>query len=101
MEVTINCKRVTFRERIPLRIGARLPKLASETDNLDYQTNVPVMQILIESWEFPGDPADASAYDELDLFSEMKPLVDATATELLRRVTEQNPKVSASESSSG
>lgn len=99
-EVTIAGKRVTFRERVPLKLGARLPKLAGEIDGEDFSTVVPVLQMLIESWEFEGDPADAASYDELDLFGEMIPLSNAMGTELTRRMADMNPKASASASSS-
>jgi hypothetical protein len=98
-DVMIAGRRVTFRERIPLRIGARLPAMAAAIDNSDWLTFVPVMQVLIESWEFEGSPCQAESYDELDLFSEVMPLAAAVGTELTQRMADQNPKASVSVSS--
>jgi hypothetical protein len=81
----INGKQVTFRSRFPARDNWDLPqKLAAISEQtqkggLDLKMVVPVLQRMIESWEFDGDPAKADAYGDLDIFSELIPMLGAAA----------------------
>lgn len=94
----INGKRVTLRERIPLRDGHRIPALLQACADGDLNTQVAVARLVIESWEFPGDPSDAESYQELDTFSEVIPLMTWVAERVQARATV--PKASVNGSSS-
>lgn len=75
-EHTINGKRVVLRRRVPGRLAKGLDKLARcITDVIDDPVTIaPIGQVLIESWEFEGDPGERPAYEDLDYFDEILPL---------------------------
>jgi hypothetical protein len=81
MDITINGKRVTLRDKIPARLGWE--KVVGKADQ--YQrpfTEIPfddlaaLMTVAVESWEFTGDPAAAQSYESLDLVNEFMPLAN-------------------------
>ena len=82
---TINAKEVTFHARFPARDNWDLPQqlqalaATAQGGQLDMQAAVPLLTRVIATWEFDGDPADTAAYDDLDIFREIIPLVTEVA----------------------
>jgi hypothetical protein len=74
----VNGKVVTFRRSYPLAENRGLLKAWSATKSDDAATYVPLWKIMVESWEFDGDPGDAKSYDALDVVREVWPLMSAT-----------------------
>lgn len=91
MSFEIAGKRVALKRRLPLRDGHQLPALLQACQDGDLRSQVAVMVRVIESWGFAGDPADAAAYDDLDVYSEILPLAKAVAEHLQERLG-QSPK---------
>lgn len=73
-EHVINGKRVLFRARLPLSLGHNIVKLLNQCNSADLNDHIAAMTVLIESWEFPGDPTKAATYQEMDILSELIPL---------------------------
>jgi hypothetical protein len=63
-------KRVKLRDRIPLKTAPHLPKLLRAVED-DYNAIARLGVLLVEEWEFEGDPGDLRAWQELDLLSEI------------------------------
>lgn len=84
-EKQINGKRVKLKERLPLRDGRRLPELMQACTS-DLGTQVPVLVLVVESWEFPGNPADPAAYEDLDIYTEVLPLANWAGEHLRERL---------------
>lgn len=74
-EITVAGRRVWLRERLPLKEGKRIVALAQAVSDQDLDTALPLLALLIERWEFDGDPSDAASYENLDVFSEVLPLL--------------------------
>ncbi len=66
-----------FRERIPVRDSDAFMEAIGQIDPSKLKTFVPVLCTLVESWDYPGEPSDPSAYDDLDLFRDFFPMVKA------------------------
>jgi hypothetical protein len=64
-EAVVNGKVVKFKRHLSTSQGAQLIAAVrkAQTEAGDTLANIPALQVLIESWEFPGDPADAASYD--------------------------------------
>lgn len=81
----INGKEVVFHTRFPAKDNWDLPgelqKLGTQAQGgvVDMQSAVPLLTRVVKSWEFDGDPTDADAYGNLDIFREFVPLVTAVA----------------------
>jgi len=81
----INEKNVDFVLKFPAKDNWDLPQALSELGTtaqgggFDLQKAVPVLQRVVRSWEFDGDPKDADAFGDLDIFRELIPLVTAVA----------------------
>ena len=88
-ELKINGKTVTLRGRIPAKEGRYIRKLLTAIVDDDLLTQVPLMQFLIESWEFPGDPKDEESYWDLDTMREFIPLSKAIADTFTEQDTAQ------------
>ena len=80
-ERTVAGKRVVFRRRIPLSILDSM-----EQAGRDMRAAIPMLQTMIESWEWPGDPNDPASYGELDIIEEFMPLVQAASACIQERV---------------
>ena len=87
-EAAIAGKRVTFRERFSLRENRDLPRALAACGEEDTEQNnkIAVLSRCIDSWEFPGSPSDAAAYEDLDLFTEFVPLMVALGEYLQARM---------------
>ena len=71
MDVTVNGKRVTLRDRLTAAEGWPLRSLiakAKRDGNLNFEEEAQAIATVVESWEFPGDPRDPAAYAALDFF---------------------------------
>ena len=89
MEIQINGKTVTLRDKIPVKEGRYIRKTLTAIDDDDLLSQVPLMQFLVESWEFPGDPKDAESYGDLDTIREFIPLSKAIAEMFTDQETSQ------------
>ena len=82
---TINGKEVVFRDRFPAKDYWDLPGALSavatqaQDGKMDLKAAVPVLQRVVKSWEFAGEPKDAESFGELDIFRELIPLLTAAA----------------------
>ena len=86
-EITIAGKRAKIRERIPLRDGSRIQTLMQAAGNSEeLRDYVPIFALLLEPCELVPDPSDAAAYEEMDTFDIILPLVDWTGLYCLSRV---------------
>lgn len=90
----INEKQVDFFQTFPAKDNWDLPAALSELGTaaqgggLDLKKAIPVLQRVVNSWEFGGDPKDADAYGDLDIFRELIPLMTAVA-QYIRELTGQ------------
>lgn len=84
LEKKINGKKVVLQERLPLRDYNNIFALTGKIDGENLRTFLPICLKMVSSWEFPGDPKDEAAWDELDIFTELLPIanfVQASITE--------------------
>ncbi len=85
MDVSVNGKRVTLRDRLTAAEGWPLRSLvakATRDGDLSFEEEAQAIATVVESWEFPGDPHDPAAYAALD-FSDFLAL-DAEAGKQMR-----------------
>lgn len=59
---------VRIKERIPLSLAPKLPKMLADCGDGDFRTQVKVLALVLESWGFAGDPSDTASYEDLDVF---------------------------------
>lgn len=79
MDITINGKRVTLRDKIPARLGWEIVVNKADTlkkawSEIEFDDLATLLTVAVESWEFDGNPADIKSYDNLDLLAEFVPL---------------------------
>lgn len=91
---TVNGRQVTLKKRLPLREGQTLPALIHRASSGEGDTAAQIEMgiMLIESWEFPGDPHDPESYQDLDLFDEFFPLRNALAEHVTARLNPDGAK---------
>jgi len=79
VEIEVKGKKVVLRDKMPAKANWDLfqnfERFAS--GELDFDRIVDLLSRVVESWELEGDPHDTATYEEMDLFSEMMPLVSA------------------------
>lgn len=63
-------KRVKLRDRLPLKISGHLPKLLAGIED-DYHNIARLGMLLIEEWDFDGEPKLMSSWEEFDSLSEL------------------------------
>jgi len=90
MEVTISGKQVTLRDKITAKanwhIFQRFQQFGEGT--LGYEGIVDLLAAMIESWDYnEDDPTARETYDDLDLFSDIIPMLNAVGSDISRRVT--------------
>ena len=73
-EATVAGRQVRFKRRLPHREARQLWSLIDAASKDGAADDVPIMRLVIESWDFPGDPADPAAYESLDEIDEIRPL---------------------------
>jgi len=98
MQITINGKQVTLRDRMSGARGWRamqtLMRLsqagdaASIMEALEYGAAIDLCCAAVESWEFEGDPSQATSYEALDSATELLPLVTEAMRILGERVAD-------------
>ena len=80
-EVTINGKTVQVRTSFKGRQWYSLPAdyraAIDGASKGDYIVTIPLLRRVIEAWQFEGDPTDEAAYEGLEVFAELRPLVGA------------------------
>lgn len=88
----INGKEVEFREKLPAgRWWGILPRLvnldkeANILEQLDWDAVVGIIRGTVKAWEFGGDPDSPEDIAELDMFSELIPLIQAIANMIAER----------------
>jgi hypothetical protein len=74
----VNGKLVTFKQSYPFAENRGLLKAWSATRSDDAATYIPLWKLMIESWEYEGDPGDPKSYDRMDSVSDLWPLMSAT-----------------------
>jgi hypothetical protein len=77
LEHTIDGKKVVLKARVPLRDSRNLLKLIGKkaTNGMEVDDIPKLGAVLMESWEFPGSPAKAASYEDLDMFDVICPLM--------------------------
>ena len=81
MDIMINGKRVTLRDKIPAKVGwniiiARDGILRKAWEDLTFDDVASLAVLAVDNWEFCGDPHDAPSFAELDLVNEFVPLTN-------------------------
>lgn len=84
-ERMINGHRVTFRSRVPLSRAPDLPVML-EAVAKDLRAVARVGAVMIESWEFDGNPAERKSYEDLDITTEILPLARELGEYISRRL---------------
>lgn len=77
MEVTVSGKKVKLYDKLEARRNWDVMQKWQKLDPNNFDDVAGFMARLVESWEFPGDPADVESYAKLDLFTEFTPICDA------------------------
>lgn len=65
-ELLLSDGRVTLKERYPFKDNRDLIPLYRAMRADAPETMIPVAVKMVESWDYPGDPADPAAYEEMD-----------------------------------
>ena len=84
MEITINGKRIVLREKLPARENwdfFQKMNFPQGTD-LTFEQAVGLAQRYIKEWDFEGDPTDVESYADMDLPSELLPIINAVTARL-------------------
>jgi hypothetical protein len=67
--LTVDGKQVRFKRRLPAKEGRWLPKMTrTMIESGDLFDQVPLACLMIESWDFDGDPGKPESYDQFELF---------------------------------
>jgi hypothetical protein len=91
-DLTINDKHVRLKRIVPLRDGHRLIALLAACASNDMDDQVAICRVMIESWDWPGDPATPEAYAGLDVFDEFLPLSAAVFAHVQQRTNRMTAK---------
>jgi hypothetical protein len=62
--------RVKLKDRLPLKISGHLPKLLNGVED-DYHNVARLGMLLVEEWDFDGNPALMSSWESFDSLSEI------------------------------
>ena len=81
MDITVNGKRVTLRDKIEARRGwntivAKVEVYSRGLAGLTFEDVAALGVVAVASWEFDGDPALIESYASLDLVQEFIPLTN-------------------------
>jgi len=76
----VNGKWVKIKENLTLDETWNIPKLMQEMDRTDLRSQIPIFALLIESWEFEGDPTDPASYGKMHTLKEFMPLSELLQT---------------------
>ena len=94
-EVMVNGKRVVLKDALRGRDGWRVVELFQEAQAREelretYEANRELVSLVVESWEFDGDPADPASYDAMDTFREFQPLNRMVAEHVMNMLPSKN-----------
>ena len=65
-ETIVSGKRVVFKKHMAIKEYPHLIGDYRKMNANEPQTAIPVAMQMIESWDFPGDPATAESYESMD-----------------------------------
>lgn len=85
-ETEINGKEVKFKKSIPLRDGHTLRRFLRNQNSDDYNDDIPALRLLIEPCELVASPDDRHGFDDLDVFQELIPLINASAEYIVSKM---------------
>lgn len=91
LEHTINGKKVVFKKRILVEEAEDLLEL-TEQASTDKGARYTLLSIVVDTWEFDGDPHNVDSYRKLDMFDEFLPLVNAMSEYVAMRLRGINAK---------
>lgn len=91
-EHVINGKQMRIKRVVPLKDGHRLISLLSACASNDMDDQVAICRVMIDSWDWPGDPSQADAYANLDIFDEFLPLSAAVLAHVQQRTNRMTAK---------
>ncbi len=82
MDIQVNGKRVTLRDKIPAKLGwdiviTKAGILSKAWHEVLFEDLALLLTVAVESWELEGDPSNAKTYEDLDLLTEFVPLTTA------------------------
>ncbi len=79
MELTVNGTRVVLRDKLSAKANWDLLQKAQTFSGgtATFEDMVEIVRRYVKEWDFPGDPADPASYEDLDLFKELLPIVNA------------------------
>lgn len=84
-EFTINGKAVRLKRTLSAKAGRWIPKITRKMQQTgDLFDQIPLACLLIESWDYPGDPSTPEAYDDFELF-ELMALLNAVGEHISER----------------
>ncbi len=85
MDIDVRGTRVVLRDRLLARDAWPLRNLmarATQGETLSFEEEAGALALLVESWEFDGDPKDVESYAALDLVDFM--VLETSAGKYLR-----------------
>jgi len=79
MDIEINGKRVTFRDKIEAQTGwdnivRRIDRLSGGFEKLEFEDIAALGVTAVQSWELEGDPSKVESWASLDLVTEFMPI---------------------------
>lgn len=88
----IGGKAVHLKRRVPLKDGHNLINLLQACGSNDFYDQVAIMRLMIESWEFPGDPSAVESYEALDIYDEIMPMASFVVQHVQQRTARISTK---------
>lgn len=79
MEIEVNGKTVVLRTKLPAKANWDLMKKFENFNpaELEFDEVADVIKRFVESWELDGDPKDTDSWEDIDMFTELFPIVKA------------------------
>ncbi len=85
-EYKIGGKTLLFKERIPLKEGHKLKAWLSNRATDDYADDIPALMLMVAPCELVPEPEKREAWDDLDTFGELVPIINAAAEYIVGRI---------------
>ena len=89
---TVAGKTVQFKRRLTLNEQVEIEDRLKATEGGKLADQIALVRLLIESWGFEGDPSDAAAYGDLDIFEELLPVIETAGKYITDKRAAANPK---------
>jgi len=93
MQITLNGKTVTYRDKFPAKQSWPLMQLfdgfKGGLAGISFEMAAGLLAAAVDTWEYEGDPHDLASYENLDLFGEMIPMLEPVTTIITRRAEPQ------------